>query len=705
MKSHILSILFCGILFLNLFSSCDSASKEVSLETLLDQMVDRELPSKFPKPYFTVKQYSSYDQNSISPDQEGWFANHDASWFIRQEENQGRREFVMLDADGPGAVARFWMTFGNEDAYTGTIRFYFDGNDLPEIEGPVLDIISGGALVGEPLSSSVSPETNYFQRGHNLYLPIPYSNHLKITYECPALEPDKHRPSVYYNINYRTYENNTPVKSFTRSQLTELKDQIDQVQELLNQPAQKSLEEDILQVAGSIGKLAAGETFKLDLKGQSAIQKIEIKLEASNLEQALRSTVLEIVFDGEKTVWAPLGDFFGTGYQIRPYRTWYSEVQEDGKLSCYWLMPFKEAAQISIVNYGDQDINLLENNYWTKKTRWTSSSMHFGAIWQELREVETGGSSGVNGDDKHFDVNYVTLQGEGVYMGTGLTVFNTVDAWWGEGDEKIWVDGEAFPSFIGTGTEDYFGYAWCRPEKFSHFLIAQPDGSGNFHAGMSVNLRFNLLDAIPFKESLQFDLELWHWAKTVMNYAPLSFWYLKPGGSCNIEPNPEAVQLPVSLNKSDLIKPQLVENGILEGENIRVIEVSHGDYQNQAIRQWNWSNNAQLWWIADSPNAQLTGDFLMPESGAYQVELVFSKAIDYGNFQIGINGSFNPKTFVGYHDQTGQEVVTQKVKLGIFNLNDGSNTVSIKSVGTHPAATPRYMVGIDYLKFTRVNKN
>jgi hypothetical protein len=37
---------------------------------------------------------------------------------------------------------------------------------------------------------------------------------------------------------------------------------------------------------------------------------------------------------------------------------------------------------------------------------------------------------------------------------------NPVTIWWGEGDEKIWVDGEAFPSIFGTGTEDYYAYSW-----------------------------------------------------------------------------------------------------------------------------------------------------------------------------------------------------------------------------------------------------
>ena len=139
----------------------------------------------------------------------------------------------------------------------------------------------------------------------------------------------------------------------------------------------------------------------------------------------------------------------------------------------------------------------------------------------------------------HFDVNYVDLAGQGVYVGDALTVFNTVDAWWGEGDEKIFVDGEEFPSSIGTGTEDYYGYAWCRPEKFSHPFIAQPTGAGNFHPGMTVNMRYRSLDAIPFATEISSNIEMWHWVKTKMNFAMTAFWYVKPGfQSCLLYTSP-----------------------------------------------------------------------------------------------------------------------------------------------------------------------
>jgi len=593
-KPHLHSVIIILLLFI---ISCRPSHKEVTLSTLLNEMTDRNIVTKYPDPLFTVKQFSSYDRHTVSPDSAGWFANYDASWFIRQEENGGRREFVMFDAGGPGAVVRFWMTFGDKDAYTGTIRFYFDGSDRPEIEGPVLKIISGGALVGEPLSSSVSPESDYFKRGHNLYLPLPYSGHLKITYECEALIPEKHSPSVYYNIDYRTYPKDTPVKTFSKAELDSLSSLVDKVQDKLK-----------------------------------------------NYNDALSKT---------KTIEINKKE----GYQISEYRTMYTEVGNDSTMTCNRIMPFKKNAKVTITNMGEQDIDILDFLVLTKDYKWDKNSMYFGAVWHELHKIESVKDDDTGDSDGHFDVNFVTLKGEGVYMGTGLTVFNTANAWWGEGDEKVWVDNDTFPSFIGTGTEDYFGYAWCLPAKFSHFLIAQPDGSGNFNPGMSVNLRYYLLDRIPFKDSLRFDMELWHWSKTIINYAPISFWYMKPGGTINIKPDADAAKQPVAMKKTDLIKPKTVKNGILEGEDLRVLEVSNGNYYFQSIDDLKWSNNTQLWWIAGVAGATLTADFIVPEAGKYKIDMTFTKAIDYADFKVAFNGIYCKKVFSGYHDQTGKEVI------------------------------------------------
>ena len=182
--------------------------------------------------------------------------------------------------------------------------------------------------------------------------------------------------------------------------------------------------------------------------------------------------------------------------------------------------------------------------------------MYFGAAWHEYNRIQTAGSEHVGGTGDHFDINYVDIEGSGVYVGDAVTIFNTVDAWWGEGDEKIYVDGETFPSSIGTGTEDYYGYAWCKPEVFSHPFIAQPNGEGNFFPGITINMRYRTLDAIPFTSKISSNIELWHWVPTIMNFALTSYWYATPGNIINLQHNPEAVKLRVPEVKADLIVDQ-----------------------------------------------------------------------------------------------------------------------------------------------------
>lgn len=682
------------------FSNCQFSKKTklVSLEFLLNEMTDRTIIAEYPDPFFLNKQFSSYDQNSIGPDKDGWFANHDCSWFIREENNSGRKEYVMFDADGPGAVVRFWMTFAGEGSHDGILRFYIDGAKDPVIEGNAMKIISGGGLVGEPLSSSVSPDCDYNRRGHNLYFPIPYAKNCKITYENDAviINENTRKPSIYYNINYRTYEENTEVISYSDEELLSVTDLLAEVQNKL-ESRDRGLSDLNLSKIEFDKILPAGEENKITINGKKAIRKLSFRINAKDREQALRSTVLEIWFDGERKVWSPVGDFFGTGYNIRPFSTWYNEVKADGTMASYWTMPFKKSCEIKLNNYGNQDVTIELGEVEYSSYKWTKNSMFFGAVWHEYTAINSAGSSYVDGDDKHFDINFSSLTGEGVYAGDALTLFNTAYAWWGEGDEKVYVDGEYFPSHIGTGTEDYYGYAWCRPEKFDHFLIAQPDGSGNFEPGFTLNMRYRILDGIPFTKSLKFDMELWHWASTIMNYAPISYWYLKPGGKCNVEISPETVMLPVVKEKTDLIKPVPGEEGVMEGERMIVLESSGGNPTSQSSSMWNWSQGGQLWWMDAKPDDYIILEFIMKEAGEYFLEGNFTKANDYGNFIMEINDDRWNSSFNGYNEK----VTTEKIDLGTFKILEGANKIKISLTGKDQKAHPRYMVGIDYIKLVK----
>lgn len=533
------------------FASCQRKPL-VSLKTLLTEMTDRESLVSFPVHNYKVLQFSSYDRRTIHPDSSGWYANDDYTHFIREESNDGRREFVMFEDNGPGAIVRWWMTFAGEGGHKGTIRVYLDGNNNPAIESEPIPLLSGSLLTGAPLSSSVSPLTDTLRRGHNLYLPIPYRSSCKITYECDAIEINevRRKPSIYYNINYRKYEKGTRIVSWSADELDNARLLLEDVNKRLSAFPVEAEHDNVGRLSAT---LRSGDTLPMDYYGRDeAVTQLTVKIRARDREQAMRSLVISITFDDLNTVWVPVGEFFGSGYKRSNLKTFFVAADTNSIFDSYWVMPFRKSCSIALINYGRSRIDAEITAYY-KKMKHTSSTMYFGASWHEYYNITAAGADVTGGTGKHIDLNYIDISGRGLYVGDAITVFNTVDAWWGEGDEKIFVDNEFFPSSIGTGTEDYYGYAWCRPETFDHPFIAQPSGDGNFHPGQTTNMRFRSLDAIPFRENISSNIELWHWLPSVINYSLTTWYYIMPPVITNTVQQPAAVSNRIPRTRDDVL--------------------------------------------------------------------------------------------------------------------------------------------------------
>ncbi|MCL3782572.1 DUF2961 domain-containing protein [Prolixibacteraceae bacterium JC049] len=534
-----------------LLLSSNLKAQTITMATLLKEMTNKNQLASFPSPSYLCKQTSSYSRASVTPNAEdgkyiekngrdwgkGWFENHDFGNFIRTETNQGRKEDVMLDVKGPGAIVRWWHTLGGRANMGGIYRIYIDGNPQPALEMYIKNLVGGNGLVKFPFSYNAPAKTeNDNWRGQNFMLPIPFQKGCKITFD--GFQKYKEGwPGFYYQINYREYIKGTQVESFTAQSVEKYKQQIQQAGKELTAALPKTAS------TAPATTIASGKSFKHKIKGSKVINQLSFKLKANNLPQALRSTVLKIEFDNQETVWCPVGQFFGMGYQFFPHKTFYIEVDKDGLMTATWPMPFENKAQITLHNYGKQSVEIEQFHVVSDNWQWTDNSMHFYATWKERRNIDT---------TFRVDEDYVKVKGKGVYVGDNLTIFNTHPDWWGEGDEKIFVDGEKFPSHIGTGTEDYYCYAWCRPQFFSYPFISQPTGGGNKTVGMSSNNRYRSLDAIPFNQSLDFYMEIWHPFRAKMNYSPATFFYAVPNTNHNIQPDVNGVQLKVALKKEDV---------------------------------------------------------------------------------------------------------------------------------------------------------
>jgi D-arabinan exo alpha-(1,3)/(1,5)-arabinofuranosidase (non-reducing end) len=505
-----------------------------------------------------------------------------------------------------------------------------------------------------------------------VHLPIPYAEHCKVTAS---------QPNFYYHINYRTYADYTRVESFSMDLAQRHSADVGRAAVRLDTPEKSSIPDRGRWDQSYSFALVAGHAEMVEVRGWNrAVYEFTCRVSSEDLETALRGCLLTIAFDGEDkpSVQAPLGDFFGAAPGLNPYQSLPCGVREDGTMYAHWVMPLHRRAEIRFANKSNTFMR-VEGSVVSAKHDWRRDSLHFHAKWRGQFDVHT---------QPRQDVNYVTAKGRGRFVGCMLHIKNPVPDWWGEGDEKIYVDGEAFPSTFGTGSEDYFGYAWGSPEYFTHAYHNQPrcDGPGTY--GHDCVNRFHIIDDIPFTQSLQFDMELWHWREVDVDYATTSYWYARPGGSDNLR-EPDIKDLVVS----DVPGIRGVE-GALEGEEMPVLTVTQGSAVPQSSTGWGWSRFRQLWWTGAQPGGQLALGFPVERAGRYEVIAVFTKAVDYGIVRVGINKEPVDELFDLFNDGV---VPTEPISLGVFDLRAGQNIFNAEIVGVNPKAQPSYMFGLDYL--------
>lgn len=672
---------------------CLSCQKQpISLPALLQTLSEQDHLSYYPRPAYRLKQASSYDRRSILPGTQDWFANEDYTRFIRLDTSLHRPEYVMLESEGPGAVVRWWMTFAGEGARNGVLRIYIDYDTIPVIQDNVLHFMAGQGKVPYPLAAKVAPQSDTLHHGYNLYWPLLFAKHLKITLENRSITERNGRmiPSIYYNINYRLYEPGVKVISYQVGDLERWKSMLEGAAQLMLFPENTAAE-----INNIMTTVHPGDTYTYRITGTKAISSLWIKPEVVK-PPILRQLVIGFTFDQEKEVWCPVGDFFGTGYQLSPYQTLYSQVDSSGRLSFNRLLPFRDSAILKIQNLSDEPVT-LEGQVKLQDYQWTDRSMYFGVNWQLYHRQPAFAILNPQPKDQGFDFQVTQLAGKGVYLGDVMTLFNTEDAWWGEGDEKIWVDGDTFPSHFGTGTEDYYGYAWARPEEFSHPLMAQPSGKGNFHPGMTVNVRHRWLDGIPFNTSLKVDLECLHWVATPLDVSLTAFYYRWPGASMLLRSDILDVKKPLALVKEDILLPEFNDQGWLEGEHLKTIPSKGVSMQTQYFWPGSMplSNGGHLWVQAEALNQMVHLEFWMDRDTVLSLELGLTKAVDYAVIQLAINGG-NPLKYNGYQPKG---IGRDRLIFAPAKLTKGKNRLQVKFTGKDPASKPGLMAGIDYLKW------
>jgi hypothetical protein len=497
------------------------AEQSLSYAELVARMTDHSHLAVLPEPGEKCGQCSSYDRRSKYDKATGcyvnWKANGDGGGFIRREGSQ----IVMAEIKGPGCIWRIWSACARK----GHVRIYLDGQEQPAVNLPFADYFTGQTAPFDYPTLSYNCgfrlEKRKCYNGQNLYMPIPYQKSCKIV-------ADKGWGS-YYHFTFGTFPEGTKLPTFSTALVAE-KENAAALQKvnhffkdhLGDDPAGQREGQETLKktVAAEPGKIAA----VAELAGPRAITAVKVKMSlADRTDQmaALRKLVLQITWDGQQTpaVWCPLGDFFGTAPGENLYKSLTTGMTKDGYYA-YWYMPFGKRAVVELVNEDKVSRTADFEIVHAPLGRPFDGLGHLHVKWHR----DTFKLS----EDRFPDWVMLRTQGRGRFCGTMLHVWNPRGGWWGEGDEKFFVDGEKFPSTFGTGSEDYFGYAWCRPELFERPYHCQTMTEQN--QGHQSVLRWHVPDNVPFTTSFEGCLEKYDPSGPDLKYANTVVWYLSPDG-------------------------------------------------------------------------------------------------------------------------------------------------------------------------------
>ncbi len=285
------------------------------------------------------------------------------------------------------------------------------------------------------------------------------------------------------------------------------------------------------------------EVVLADIQGAGCVRHIWVTI-ACDEPDYLRKIVLQAWWDGEETpsIKVPIGDFFGMGHaQSHNFSALPLQMSpQDGKgFNCWFPMPFARSARITATSECSTEVLFYYYVDYQQYDSLPDGLGYFHAQWRRQNPTDGVSEEGMTneefllqGRNTSGDGNYVILEarGRGHYVGCNLNVHNLRITeqwnWYGEGDDMIFVDGEAFPpSLHGTGTEDYFNTAWCPAEEYSSPYHGITMAGGPNWSGKISLYRFHIEDPICFRESLLVTIEHGHNNQRSDDVSSTAYWY------------------------------------------------------------------------------------------------------------------------------------------------------------------------------------
>lgn len=426
--------------------------------------------------------------------------------------------------------------------------------------------------------------------------------------------------------------------------------------------------------------LLPGETHVLvDHEGAGVVRRWWVTVAPRESVELQRGLIVRCYWDGEEepSVEVPINDFFGMGFGIWKDHISLPLNMSSGGFNTYWPMPFRRHARITIENTSDLPVQSLYYNVDIRTyDELPDEALYFHAQYRQVR-TRTGDP-----------VRILEATGRGHYVGTLLSMQpqRGNQLWYLEGDERIWIDGEADPSIIGTGTEDYFSSGWyyITGEYAApyHGVTVKDTELGRINT-----YRWHIEDPIPFRESFRFEIE--HGGTNDapgVEYSSVAFWY-------QTHPHAPFPSLPENLMPlSQATLPEVEAESLLEDATVTGGEVR---IQEMDTFEGAWGGGSQLWWVEAEPGDRLSLPLHAPEAGEYDLVGFFTRAHDYGIIRLFVNGESTGALVDGYNPGVQP---TGPVSFGAVDLRAGENELMIEIVGKDVRSagySDGYLVGID----------
>ena len=249
-----------------------------------------------------------------------------------------------------------------------------------------------------------------------------------------------------------------------------------------------------------------------------------------------RLMLLRFYWDGEETpsVESPVGDFFAAGWGMGNEPRITSQavcVNPRSGFNSYWQMPFRKGCKVTMENMSDKRATVYyQINYSLESV--AENTPYFHAQFRRVNPLPS--------KDVYTIVD--GIQGRGQYVGTYLAHGANSPGWWGEGEAKFFIDGDAeFPTICGTGEEDYFcgSYGYNESEKKGKYTYEDFSSpyTGFYHVPFDGEqrrfgqYRWHITDPVRFEKDLRVTIQSLGW-QSEGRYLPLeddlasvAYWY------------------------------------------------------------------------------------------------------------------------------------------------------------------------------------